>query len=79
MLNTVTKVTGSFSLWGVEWAETVLVLANEFRGRNVYSSHGIKEIVDQAYDVLPLRSWQVRVRSDSAAYQQDVLDHWQRR
>ena len=69
----------AFQPMEVEWAETGLVLANEFREGNVYTGHGIKEIVDQAYDMLPPGSWQVKVRSDSAAYQQDVLDHWQRR
>lgn len=29
--------------------------------------------------MLPGGPWQVKVRSDSAAYQQDVLDHWQKR
>ena len=29
--------------------------------------------------MLPAGLWQVKVRSDSAAYQQDVLDHWQKR
>ena len=61
----------------VEWAETGLVLAEEFRQGNVPASHGIKEVVDAAYDTLPPGPWQVRVRSDSAAYQQRVLDHWQ--
>jgi len=61
----------------VEWAETGLVLADEFRQGNVLAGHGIKEIVDAAYDMLPPGPWRVRVRSDSAAYQQDVLDHWQ--
>jgi hypothetical protein len=60
----------------VEWAETGLVLADEFRDGNVPAGRGIKEIVDGAYDMLPGGQWQVRVRSDSAGYQQDVLDHW---
>ncbi len=63
----------------VEWAETGLVLADEFRQGNVLAGHGIKEIVDAAYDILPPGRWRVRVRSDSAAYQQQVLDHWQER
>jgi len=60
----------------VEWAETGLVLADEFRDGNVPAGRGIKEIVDGAYDMLPAGQWQVRIRSDSAGYQQDVLDHW---
>jgi hypothetical protein len=32
--------------------------------------------VDEAYEALPPGPWQVKVRSDSAAYEQEVLDHW---
>ncbi|MCL4369736.1 MAG: transposase [Chloroflexi bacterium] len=60
----------------VQWAETGLVLADQFRDGNVPAGHGIKELVDRAYDALPAGDWQVKVRSDSAAYQWDVLDHW---
>lgn len=63
----------------VEWAETALVLADELREGNVHPGRGIKEIVDEAYNMLPPGPWQVKVRSDSAAYQQDILDHWQGR
>ena len=63
----------------VEWAETGLVLADELREGNVPPGRGIKEIVDEAYNMLPPGPWQVKVRSDSAAYQQDVLDRWQGR
>jgi hypothetical protein len=63
----------------VEWAETQLVLADELREGNVPPGRGIKEIVDEAYNMLPEGPWQVKVRSDSAGYQQDVLDHWQGR
>ena len=60
----------------VEWAETGLVLAEEFRQGNVLAGRDIKRVVDEAYDMLPPGEWKVKVRSDSAAYQQDVLDHW---
>jgi hypothetical protein len=60
----------------VQWAETGLVLADEFRDGNVPAGHGIKELVDRAYEALPAGDWDVKVRSDSAAYQWDVLDHW---
>jgi hypothetical protein len=67
----------------VEWAETGLVLADEFRDGNVPAAVGIRELVDQAYGALPTRAaddpWQVSVRSDSAAYEQATLDHWQGR
>ena len=60
------------------WAETGLALADEFRDGNVPASKGIRQQVDAAYAVLPERpdGWEVRVRSDSAAYEMDVLDHW---
>lgn len=67
----------------VSWAETGLVLADEFRDGNVPASARIKELVDQAYAALPHRPtddpWQVSVRSDSAAYEQAILDHWHTR
>jgi hypothetical protein len=67
----------------VSWAETGLVVADEFRDGNVPASQHIKELVDRAAAALPHRpaddSWQVSVRSDSAAYEQATLDHWQTR
>ena len=69
----------AFQPMEVEWAETGLVLADELRDGNVHAGRGIREIVDEAYAMLPPGPWQVKVRSDSAAYQQPVLDHWQRR
>ena len=65
----------------VAWAETGLVLADEFRDGNVPASVGIKDVVDRAYGSLPAREggWQVAVRSDSAAYEQEILDHWAQR
>ena len=60
----------------VTWAETGLVLMDEFRNGNVPAQKDIKRIVDEAYALLPPGEWKVKVRSDSAAYQQDVLDHW---
>jgi hypothetical protein len=64
----------------VSWAETGLVLADEFRDGNVPAAAGIKALVDEAYASLPVRAdgqaWQVAVRSDSAAYEQATLDHW---
>ena len=59
------------------WAETGLVLADEFRDGNVPASVGIQDLVDRAYASLPEREggWQVAVRSDSAAYEGALLDH----
>lgn len=58
------------------WAETMLVVADEFRQGNVPAGKDIKRIVDEAYEMLPSGPWVVKVRSDTAAYQQKVLDHW---
>jgi hypothetical protein len=67
----------------VAWAEAGLVLADEFRDGNVPASSKIKELVDDAAASLPARAdgqaWRVSVRSDSAAYEQVTLDHWDRR
>jgi hypothetical protein len=67
----------------VQWAESGLVLADEFRDGNVPASTNIRELVDEAFASLPTRQdrvgWQVSVRSDSAAYEQETLDRWQRR
>ncbi len=58
------------------WAETLVVLGDEFRQGNVSPSRDITRLVDEAYEMLPPGPWQVKVRSDSAAYQQECLDHW---
>lgn len=59
------------------WAETGLVLRDEFREGNVPASKDIRRVVDEAYEALPSQEWKVRVRSDSAAYEPEgILDHW---
>jgi len=65
----------------VTWAETELILADQFRDGNVPAGTGIGALVDEAYEALPKHpeGWVVRVRSDSAAYDQRVLDHWDSR
>ena len=60
----------------VAWAETGLVLADEFRDGNVPAGVGLDRLVDAAYTALPGGEWTVQVRSDSAAYQGALLDHW---
>lgn len=60
----------------VSWAQTMLVLADEFRDGNVPASKDIARVVDEAFALLPPGEWRVKVRSDSAAYEQKVLDHW---
>jgi hypothetical protein len=61
------------------WAETMLVLSDEFRDGNVEPGEGTARLVDDAFAMLPPGTWQVKVRSDSAAYDQRVLDHWDSR
>lgn len=62
----------------VTWAETGLVVADEFRDGNVPASANIKDLVDTAAAALPTRpdGWAIQVRSDSAAYEHAILDHW---
>jgi len=59
----------------VSWAETMLVLGDEFRDGNVPASKDTKRVVDEAFAMLPPGKWRVKVRSDSA-YEQGILDHW---
>jgi len=65
----------------VTWAQTGLILADQFRDGNVPASKDTAEVVDEAYDALPSRpdGWDVRVRSDTAAYDQRVLARWMER
>lgn len=63
----------------VTWAETGLILVDEFREGNVPASVGTIRLVDKAYAMLPPGSWRIRIRSDSAAYEQDNLDDWNRK
>jgi len=66
----------AFQAMKVCWAETLLILADEFREGNVFPGKDIARIVDDAFEILPPGEWKVNVRSDSAAYDQDILDHW---
>jgi hypothetical protein len=62
----------------VVWAETGLIMADQFRDGNVPASVGIADLVDMAYAALPVRpdGWEVRVRSDTAGYEEKNLTHW---
>lgn len=57
----------------------MLVLADEFREGDVPASRDIARLVDESYETLPPGPWRVKVRSDSAGYQQECLDRWQER
>jgi len=63
----------------VTWAETGLILVDEFREGNVPASVGTIKLVNKAHAMLPPGSWRIRIRSDSAAYEQDNLDDWNRK
>lgn len=45
----------------VTWAETGLVMADEFREGNVPASRGIKGLVDESYEMLPPGPWRVEI------------------
>jgi hypothetical protein len=60
----------------VVWAETMLVLNDEFRDGNVSVGKDINRIVDESINMLPPGEWRIKIRSDSAAYDMDVLDYW---
>lgn len=66
----------AFQAMKVVWAQTLLVLADEFRDGNVHPGKDIRRIVDEAIAILPAGEWKIKIRSDSAAYDQDILNHW---
>lgn len=67
----------AFQAMKVVWAETLLVLTDEFREGNVHPGKDIQRLVDEALAILPVGEWKIKIRSDSAAYEQDLLEHWQ--
>jgi hypothetical protein len=52
------------------------VLRDEFREGNVPASVDNKRLVNEAYQALPAGEWEVWLRSDSAVYEQENLEHW---
>jgi Transposase DDE domain group 1 len=60
----------------VVWAQTMLILNDEFRDGNVSAGKDIQRIVDEAVAMLPAGPWRIKVRSDSAAYDIRTLDYW---
>lgn len=69
----------AFQAMKVVWAETMLILNDEFRDGNVSVGKDIKRIVDESVSMLPSHSWRINIRSDSAAYDIDTLDYWDRK
>jgi hypothetical protein len=50
----------AFQAMKVSWAETLLVLNDEFREVNVSPRKNIKRMVDEAFDRLPPGEWKVK-------------------
>lgn len=57
----------------VYWAEQDMVVHTEFRDGNVPAGHELKRVVEEAVEGLPRSVKKVRVRSDTAGYQHEVL------
>jgi hypothetical protein len=55
------------------WAEQDVVLADEFRDGNVPAGSGNRRVVEQALAALPAGVDEVRLRGDSALYEQALL------
>jgi hypothetical protein len=60
----------------VIWAETMLILNEEFRDGNVYAGKDIQRMIEESLQSLPTGEWKIKIRSDSAAYDLDMLDKW---
>src|SRR3712207_9341705 len=62
----------------VTWAETGLVLADEFRDGNVPASAKIKDLVDTAAAALPARpeGWTIRARSEERRVGKECRSRW---
>jgi hypothetical protein len=57
----------------VYWAEQELLLFTEFRDGNVPAGFEVRRVLQEALEMLPGGVEQVRLRSDTAAYQHDLL------
>jgi hypothetical protein len=57
----------------VYWAEQELLLFTEFRDGNVPAGFEVRRVLQEALEMLPEGVEQVRLRSDTAAYQHDLL------
>lgn len=66
----------AFQAMKVVWAETMLILNDEFRDGNVSAGKDIRRMVDEAVAMLPQEPWQIKIRSDAAAYEINTLDYW---
>jgi len=57
----------------VLWAEQDVILADEFRDGNVPAGSGNQRVVEQALATLPRGVDEIRLRADSALYEQPLL------
>ncbi|MEK7232892.1 MAG: IS1380 family transposase [Elusimicrobiota bacterium] len=57
----------------VLWAEQDQLVGNEFRDGNVPAGSGNRRVLERAVGSLPQEIKQIRVRGDSALYEQDLL------
>jgi hypothetical protein len=55
------------------WAEQDVILADEFRDGNVPAGSGNRRVVEQALAALPAGVGEIRLRGDSALYEQALL------
>jgi hypothetical protein len=55
------------------WAEQQIVVADEFRDGNVPAGSGNARVIQRALDALPKGVERIRLRADSALYEQEVL------
>lgn len=69
----------AFQAMKVIWAETMLLMNDEFRKGNVSPGKDIQRMVDESVEMLPPGDWKIKVRSDSAAYNLETLDYWDRK
>ncbi len=58
----------------VLWTEQDMIVADEFRDGNVPAQSGVLRVLKQAVEALPEGVERIYFRSDSAAYQHDVID-----
>ena len=59
----------------VIWAEKDLIVGDEFRDGNVPAQKDLKRVLEEAISNLPDGVETIRVRSDSAAYNHDVMEY----
>ena len=59
----------------VYWAEQDVVVHTEFRDGNVPAGHEQKRVLEEALDQVPRTVRKVRMRSDSAGYQHELLKY----